>query len=308
MKAIICSRQRPGENILSALEGQFEDIHVINTDRDAISAIYMDPPDLILIEKALSLETNNGVIRELKGSSIYAHLPLVLILNKDDMDKIQWDTLLADDFIFVSDNAALIRARIAFIIARTCRKMDTNPLTKLPGNESIMRVIQKMFDERRQIAIAWVDLDSFKPFNDFYGFSRGDEILLATARIITNAVKEIGEDTGFVGHIGGDDFVFICPLRLVRRLCEEIIMRFDMVVRNFYNDEDLKEGHIISKDRSGNSSPFDIMTLSIAVVENINGQYRHYGEVSRDATEIKKYVKTLKGSNFMINRRKDKEE
>ena len=46
------------------------------------------------------------------------------------------------------------------------------------------------------------------------------------------------------------------------------------------------------------------MTLSIAVVTNEKNHYKHYGEASRDATDIKNYIKDLDGSNYMIDRRK----
>jgi len=160
-----------------------------------------------------------------------------------------------------------------------------------------------MLDQQQEIAIAWLDLDNFKPYNDYYGFARGDEVLLATARIITTAIKELKIQQSFLGHIGGDDFVVICPMNATKPLCEEIIALFDMVIRNFYNDDDLFQGHIVSRDRSGKTTMFPVMTVSIAAVLNRGGKYKHYGEASRDATEIKEHIKSLPGSNYMIDRR-----
>ena len=88
-----------------------------------------------------------------------------------------------------------------------------------------------------------------------------------------------------------------------KRLCEEIILRFDMIIKNFYNDEDLSQGEIISTDRLGNVKHFALMSISIAVVMNFEGRYDHYGQLSRDAGEIKTCLKQLPGSNYMIDRR-----
>jgi GGDEF domain-containing protein len=160
-----------------------------------------------------------------------------------------------------------------------------------------------MFDGGENIAITWVDIDNFKPFNDHYGFSRGDEVLIATGRIITNAVSELKDEKTFVGHVGGDDFVFICQENYIRSLCEEVISRFDMVIKNFYNDEDLDQGGIISTGRDGVVRKHPIISISLAVVLNIEGHYIHYGQASQDATDIKKHIKELEGSNYMIDRR-----
>ena len=178
-----------------------------------------------------------------------------------------------------------------------------NPLTRLPGNESIIRCIQDKLDAADEIAITWVDIDNFKPFNDRYGFSRGDEVLIATGRIITNALKELRDEKTFVGHVGGDDFVFICPENYIRSLCEEVISRFDMVIKNFYNDDDLDQGGIISTGRNGVVRKYPMMSISLAVVLNVDGHYTHYGQASQDATDIKKHIKELEGSNYMIDRR-----
>jgi GGDEF domain-containing protein len=128
-------------------------------------------------------------------------------------------------------------------------------------------------------------------------------VILATARVLTNVIREFSNEDTFVGHVGGDDFVFICPMASVRKICEEIISRFDMVIRNFYNEEDLEQKGIVSKTRNGETQTFPIITVSIAVVMNEQGRHKHYGEASQIATEVKNHVKGLDGSNYMIDRR-----
>jgi len=86
-------------------------------------------------------------------------------------------------------------------------------------------------------------------------------------------------------------------------LCETVVERFDTVIGNFYNDDDLEAGCIASVGRDGVERKYPIMSISIAVVLNTKGRYSHYGEVSRDATDIKKYLKGLEGSAYMIDRR-----
>jgi diguanylate cyclase (GGDEF)-like protein len=296
--------QENAESRFSDLIGSlFESFQVMTAQQDVISMIYMDPPDLILIEGTYLLSKGKDLVREFRSNTIFGHVPMVALLGKDNLESASWQDIPIDDYLNTDDDDRSIVRRIEFISKRAVRELDMNPLTRLPGNESIIRYIQGMFDQGEEVAIAWADIDNFKPFNDRYGFSRGDEVITATGRIITNAIKEINQEKTFVGHIGGDDFVFICPDKNIRSLCEEVISRFDMVIRNFYNDEDLEQGGIVSTGRDGTVREYPIMTISIAVVPNEGGRYTHYGQASQDATDIKKYIKALDGSNYMIDRR-----
>lgn len=303
MKAVVIVKDQFDEGLSRIVSDVFESVQILRSDEDIISLIYMDPPDIILIDRSYLLKHDNTIVKEFRTNTIYGHLPIVPLYGEEDLNDVSWQDMPVDDFIIETDSEAVIRSRLEFISRRTKRELDTNPLTRLPGNESIIRYIQNMFDGGSEVAIAWVDIDNFKPYNDRYGFSRGDEVLLATARIITNAVKEIKSEETFVGHVGGDDYVFICPIAHVRQLCEEIVSRFDMVIRNFYNDDDLEQGGIVSTSRSGETKRFPVMSISLAVVVNEGKRYKHYGQASQDATDIKRYVKGIEGSNYMIDRR-----
>jgi len=307
LKAIfLVGKKNIGEEkgLAYVLEGIFDIVTYVHSLDEMLVYLYSEPPDMILVDSRILEEDGGNSIKEFRESTAYGDLPVVAVVySSEPSDLLVRGDVLVDDFVVLDNGPEMLQRRIKFILSRRHAALDTNPLTRLPGNESIIRHIQAVLDEGIDIAIAWVDIDNFKPFNDKYGFSTGDEVILATARIITNTISEHNLDHSFVGHIGGDDFVFICPIEGVRKACEDIITKFDMIVRNFYNDDDLKAGEIISKDRVGKTRRFKIMSISIAVILNQGGRYRHYGEVSSDITDIKKYIKALDGSNYMIDRR-----
>jgi GGDEF domain-containing protein len=304
VKTVVIVKKSMDRTLSSVVKKLSDSVKVIRADEDILSLIYMDPPDLIVFDRSYLADSDPRIISEFRSNTIYGHLPVIAAYRKDDIKDRAAIELPVDDFVVLDNPSIETLRRIEFVSSRARREMDTNPLTRLPGNESIIRFIQKMFDLGKEIAIGWTDLDNFKPYNDRYGFASGDEVLLATARILTNALKDVRHEDTFLGHVGGDDFVFVCPVPLARGLCEQILTHFDMVIRNFYADEDLDDGGIVSTTRAGETKKFSIMSLSIAVVTNEKNQYRHYGEASQDATDIKKYVKGLDGSNYMINRRK----
>jgi diguanylate cyclase (GGDEF)-like protein len=303
MKAVLIVEDSIEQRLSAVISSLFESFQIITVAQDIIPMIYMDPPDIILMDGDFLLSRGASIVQEFRSNTIFGHLPIVALFGRGHLLDAPWKDITIDDYLLTDDSDLAIQRRLEFISKRSIRELDQNPLTRLPGNESIIRYIQAMLDQSSKIAIAWVDIDNFKPFNDRYGFSRGDEVLLATARIITNAAREIIQEKTFVAHIGGDDFVFICPENYVRTLCEEVISRFDMIIRNFYNDEDLDQGGIVSTNRDGSIRKFPVMTISIAVVLNEGGRYSHYGQASQDATDIKKYIKSLDGSNYMIDRR-----
>ncbi|HUL31741.1 MAG TPA: HAMP domain-containing protein, partial [Thermodesulfobacteriota bacterium] len=85
--------------------------------------------------------------------------------------------------------------------------LDANPLTHLPGSIAIEGAMNQRLKEGSSLAFCQLDLSHFKAFNDRYGYARGNEVIQATARIVTEVVKADGNAESFVGHIGGDDFV-----------------------------------------------------------------------------------------------------
>lgn len=303
MKAIYITDWPDNAEARDLLESHVSSLVTVTPTQDIISLVYMDPPDLILVDERILAGAGRKTLEEFMGTTIVGHVPVAAVLEGYDREGDEWMDLPIDDYIVLTDQEKAMQWRLAFMAKRSTREMDLNPLTRLPGNESIIRRIQEVIDAREEAAIAWVDIDNFKPFNDRYGFSRGDEVILATARIITNAAREITPEKVFVGHVGGDDFVFVCPAGMVGRFCEDVIDRFDTVIKNFYNDEDVETGGIVSKGRDGVERKYGAMTVSIAVVLNVNGRYSHYGQAAQDASDIKKYLKGLKGSNYMIDRR-----
>jgi diguanylate cyclase (GGDEF)-like protein len=208
-----------------------------------------------------------------------------------------------EDFIRRSDLLNDLRMRLNLCLSRSERIVEINPLTRLPGNISINRQIQERIDRGIDFALAYADLDSFKPFNDKYGFSRGDDVIKMSARIILNIVKN-GQGVGsFVGHIGGDDLVFIVDRAKVETISQEIIDSFDRIISTFYDPDDRREGHIESTDRQGSKRSFAIMTISIGVTFCRPHFFTHYGQITQIAADMKKQAKRYHGSCYRIDKR-----
>lgn len=183
---------------------------------------------------------------------------------------------------------------------------DASPLTRLPGGVAIETVTQTRIDQEIPFAFIMLDLDNFKPFNDRYGYSRGNQIIKHTAEILLTTTEHFGTEHDFVGHIGGDDFVVITTPDKLELICSTIISRFDHDIISFYDEEDKSNGKIISQNRQGETQSFPIMSISISAVNSELSEVANYIHVGEIIAELKKYAKSFEGSNFVIDRRNER--
>lgn len=270
-----------------------------------LATIYADPPQCVILPHGLPSTSGTGLlVEQLKNDNVYGHLPIILTVDKKEVDGLDWGHVPADDYVVRPFTDAELISRVRLCLARTTRDVNANPLTGLPGNISILREAERRLATGQPFAMAYADVDHFKPYNDKYGFARGDEVLRMTGRIIVNALSSLGSSETYVGHVGGDDFIFLAPPSMAMRACEEIVRNFDLIVPNFYDEMDRSQGCIHSFDRKGNPAVFSLMGLSIAVVDTHLSSIVHLADISSRAAGVKKVAKTIPGSNYIIDRRK----
>lgn len=280
------------------------EVVVQSQGRGAIEALFTDPPDMLVVDERLDDIPGLALVGMVKSENVYRQLPVALVMDEERLGQdVDWCAAEVDELLTRPMTAAMLRSRVTLALARATRSLDANPLTKLPGNTSIIGRIQDLIDRKEDFALAYADLDYFKSFNDKYGFSRGDEVLMMTARIIVNTVRAVGGPRAFVGHVGGDDFVYIMAIDRVEEACSSVVASFDNIVPHFYDAGDRERGFIQSVDREGNRRSFPLMTISIAVVFNRNGRLKHYGEASQTAMTLKKKAKENPKSCYVVDKR-----
>ena len=301
---IVCRDAILNNAIERSIKGRYS-IAIFNNMPSALDHIYSSIPDLIVISVINDDPTAVNIINEIKTDPMFHKLPVLAIL-PDQFNIDQTDALMVEDYIWRADFERDFLARVNLSIFRSEKNVEINPLTRLPGNISINREIQERLDKNIDFAFGYADLDYFKPFNDRYGFSRGDEVIKITGRLVLGIVKAQQPQGSFVGHVGGDDFVFIIDINMVEEAATEIIKAFDSLIIGCYDQEDLTKGFIKSVDRKGKASQFPIMGISIGITEIHSRNFSHYGEVTQPAAEMKKFAKQFPGSCFKSDRRQDK--
>ncbi|MBJ6724665.1 GGDEF domain-containing protein [Geomesophilobacter sediminis] len=180
--------------------------------------------------------------------------------------------------------------------------LDASPLTRLPGNAAIERELEQRLQAGAPFAFCYADLDNFKPYGDHYGYSKGSDLIRVTGDTIYQETKRRVGDDGFVGHIGGDDFVMIVPEEGVEPMCQELLRTLDAEIARHYSPEDLAAGGIAGVDRYGVHRFFPIVSVSIAVVICGSGAFSTAVELARVTAELKDEVKEAAGSSYLIRR------
>ncbi|MFL5343587.1 MAG: bifunctional diguanylate cyclase/phosphodiesterase [Hyalangium sp.] len=181
-----------------------------------------------------------------------------------------------------------------------------NPLTHLPGNRMIERWIRQAL-QGSEFTVIYGDLDHFKEYNDRYGFLQGDKLLRLTARVLSESLHLLPRGS-HLGHVGGDDFVLVCPDAVEPSTLEAICQRFDEEKRALFDATDLERGWFEATDRKGTSVEVPPVTLSLAVLDSRKmGGHVHPASLSGLAASLKKKVKELaastRASTFMFERR-----
>ncbi|MFZ2406590.1 MAG: bifunctional diguanylate cyclase/phosphodiesterase [Methylobacter sp.] len=177
-----------------------------------------------------------------------------------------------------------------------------NPLTLLPGSVPINEQIDQLLATERPFSFGYFDLDHFKPFNDVYGYSAGDDIIKAVADTLS---QHVPAESGWVGHIGGDDFIVIFLGDDWLRCCENILDAFEQSVPAYYKDEDIKTGGIHTENRAGERCFFPMISLSVGLVgPDSTSRCRSHVDIADLASEAKKQAKKIEGNSFFINQRR----
>ena len=213
---------------------------------------------------------------------------------------------LINGFIIINEKDEYIGTGNGHTLLREVTNMQihaaryANPLTLLPGNVPINAHIDRLLQNAKPFVACYCDLDNFKPFNDAYGYRRGDELIQFIGHLLsTVAISE----QDFIGHIGGDDFILLFQSDNWEMLCKNALDTITKVIPDFYDSKDVKMGGIHVEDRLGNKNFFPFGSMSIGAVNVIPEYFNSHHEVSGAMSRAKKEAKKVQGNSLLLDRR-----
>ena len=271
--------------------------------QDALEKTYKENPDLLILDYEMPKKTGFEVVQEVRSRTGYLHTPIIIFTAVTDKSiKLEGLGLDIDDYLTKPADEDEIVARVKLLLKRNKQKMDSNPLTRLPGNPSIQARVEAEIAGGRPFAVLYCDLNNFKSFNDKYGFEAGDRVLKTESEIIVRAAAQ--DPTSFVGHIGGDDFIVVCAFDKAEAIAREITAKTDALAPTFYNDEDRANGYMVSTNRKGELEKFRFLSIGIGIVHNTKRPMTSFAMVSNIGSELKCLAKKHEeNSHYVIDRR-----
>jgi diguanylate cyclase (GGDEF)-like protein len=279
-------------------------VRVANDGQQAIDAVAQDAPDLVITDVMMPHVDGFELTRSLRQDPRTATISVIILTARGlSADKLEGFAIGADDYIVKPFDTPELLARVRGVLRRKREMKDESPLTGLPGNNRVHDEIESKVGSEQDFALLLVDLDRFKAFNDHYGFPRGDKVIVDVAQLMQGVVAELAGDEGFVGHLGGDDFVVVVSSAAAALVADTIVQRFDASVSGYYDDDDLSRGWIEVLNRRGEPQRYEPIALSIGVASTQRRTFQHFAEVMAIATEMKNFTKSTPGSSWAIDRR-----
>jgi diguanylate cyclase (GGDEF)-like protein len=278
---------------------------------EALELMETRRPDLAIVDWMMPRMDGVQLTQKLRAEPLTSALPVIMLTAKSmTADKVLGLSTGVDDYLVKPfDNTELL-ARVSSTLRRNKEFREVSPLTGLPGNARVRREITDRMKTGREYSVGYIDIDRFKSVNDVYGFDRGDEFIIALAHSLHRAVAAASQPPIFLGHIGGDDFVFICTPDQVLPLTQRAVTDFEQAADRLYDPGDAERGYIEVPDRRGNKAKAALVTLSIGVAQaTFEGRrFTDPRAVIAVVSEMKKVAKSQPGSYVAIDRRRSDSE
>jgi len=282
------------------------DVTVAGDGEEALEKASDIRPDLVLLDVMMPRIDGFEVAQRLRKNPQTANTSIIMLTAKAlSADKVTGLQSGADDYIIKPFDPIELLARVKGTLRRAKEMRNLSPLTGLPGNIRIQEEIERQVRENRPFAVLYCDLDNFKAYNDQKGFVRGDRLIQSVARIIQDAVLDRNGAEGFIGHVGGDDFVAVVDPDAAEDVAKRICERFEEARADFYEAEDLERGFVRIEDRKGVMQDIPLVAVSVGIASTAKRQFAHYGEAVAVATEMKSFAKRQSGSSYAVDRRSE---
>jgi diguanylate cyclase (GGDEF)-like protein len=280
------------------------EVIVAEDGREGLEKMQQARPDFVVTDLMLPEVDGLTLITRARRTYFGACVP-ILMLTASSGEQILLECFRqgADDFMVKPFSVSELRTRVSSIHIRQRVARDVNPLTRLPGNLVIKQQVQQRLASGAPFAVAYLDIDHFKAFNDSRGFDSGDEVLKLVSDLLVAYTLENPSEEIFVGHVGGDDFVILLHPNLVDKFGTTILARFPERVRKFYSDDELARQRVTIVNRHGEQEEVPLLSLSIGVVSTERSGVDDFRKIIHVSAEVKKQAKALPGNSLFVDRR-----
>jgi len=302
-KILIVDDDQSVRRILSHSFSKHVQVAEAKNGRAGLELLHSEQPEFVITDLWMPVMTGIDFLREARRTFIGAGVPIMMLTSEGDEEALyQSFRYGVDDYRKKPFAVREIMLRVSSIYLRQARARDVNPLTRLPGNLMLKTEITERIQGPEPVAIAYLDLDNFKSFNDYQGFDRGDKVIELIADILKEFAAARDPGSVFLGHVGGDDFVMILPVEEIEVLANAVDTQFAEATRLLYSPDEWDRGYYEAVDRAGNLQKFPLVTVSTGVLTTARDGMDDLRRVAQVAAEVKKMAKAIPGNSLFVDR------
>ncbi len=264
----------------------------------ALEQIAAREPDLVVLDRSMPGIDGIQVCRQIKANPFLSRVPVLMLTALASIDfKIEGFEAGADDYLAKPFEPRELTARIAALLRLVAREGDRNPSSGLPGGRAIALEIENRLVRDEVFSVIYFDLESFKPFADRFGFALADQVIAGTGALLGRIAAECGD---FAAHIGGDDFLMICPPARAQTLAQSGARGFAGVVREAVGDETFARGFFPGQNRDGKPQEFALARLIAVILPVDPGAWVSVAHLGEAAATWKRRAKTRDQGSVIV--------
>jgi DNA-binding response OmpR family regulator len=257
--------------------------------QEALSLVRMHSPDLLILDVMMPSITGHEVARRLKGDVILSRTPILMLTSLDGVDdKVKGFESGADDYLVKPFDLRELSARVAALIRSSRRERERNPTTELPGSTAIEEHVESVLKEGREAAVLQFDVRGFERFADAVGHARADGFVASLGNLILDRVRTVAGG-GFLGHLGGVDFVAVVEPGEAEALAQATIDAFEEHCRAM--DPPVPD---LGRRKS------DQLAVAVAVVSTAGLDAGGSDELAARLAQIMRSCKEREGSSYVV--------
>lgn len=294
------------ELIKTKLQSEGHQVGVVHSGEVAFETAKSFKPDIVLLDIMLPGVTGYQICRKIRRDpEIYKTAILILTALGEEPEMLHGLEQGADDYLVKPFKLERLMDKISSLGVLLASINTRNPITNFPGTDAIKREINHKLSRGEKIAVAYINMTSFKP----YCMSRGPEEqrrgLTFLAGLMVDVKRSLEIYECFMAHMGGEHFVVLLDANDYGRFCETLISTFDQRKKELYTPHEYEQGYIIALDRKGVEAKVPLIALSIGVVHNLYRPFKNSKKMFETLAQVRQKAIPVNGKSvYFVDRRR----
>lgn len=206
---------------------------------DAVRLTKEHTPHLVVLDIRLPDIDGYEVCRRLRATRRTQEIPVIFLTEKRDRtDKLTGLELGVVDYITKPFDMQELRLRVRNILRRVEQTPAFNPVTNIPEGPLVEEKLGALFQQNKPWAAFSITVRGLDAFREIYGFVNSDDVLRAVTLITNNTLRELGNETDFVGHLDSTTFVVISDPEKIVPIRQRVETRIRQAMEYFYPLQD----------------------------------------------------------------------